>query len=634
MLNKKETDHSFLPDTYNELYKYLNSRWNSWILTQDQVLTSPDYLKYYTAARIFNDIINWILSVHEIIENESQENDLRLCIIQKLSSFWIIYPLRNESRRVFMENITNLIFEEAKKDINILSKIWLSHENFEIWDDVIINSRANWVYRLSREWSLWVVNDVKNWIIYINFSKLTWDSSLSERIYDIETKYIINNTSIKNWIWETEKELISKYVNYLVIKHIRDNSNINKQDILDILLQEEFLIELGTWEYVLNREIIKSFISPELEKVYWNRENYSVQSVSSLPPAEAQPYVLMLELTQWCNHNNCTYCNLYQWIEYGCKTWEEFIVHTEKVLSEIWNYKRKIKRVFIWSWNSLHAPQDILLSSLQHVKGQLSPKRIAMYWNSSAIIWKWTSNLRELYDNWLNLIYWWIESWSDELLKYVKKWSTMDQILKAWNIMDKTSIALSVMIMPWLWWVRYNDEHIIKTAEVLNSFTIKYITFMWISPSENSKYFQIMQEETKNWNNRSLTDYELVLQMKDILSLVKPKWQKVWIYWPETNTICVNNPVTLNTEFDLDWKRKSIDFLNQYIKDNPGKQWQVSSIVWKEDCVWQWETPELDEKNKDYQEELKIDNIASETENESWTYKIFRKILEILNFWK
>lgn len=630
-MNKTNTEHKFLPETYNELYKHLNYEWKSWPLTQHQVLNSSDHLKNNTAGRNFNDIISWILSVHEIIENESQETYLRLNIIQKLSSFWIIYHLRNESRRVFIENIINLIFEEAKKDINILSKIWLSHENFEVWDEVILNIRANDEYRFSKEWSEWFVEKIENWIIYINFSKLTGCSSVSEWTYDIETKYIINSTSIKNWIWETEKELISKYVNYLVIKHIRDTSNINKQDILDILLQEEFLIKLETWEYILNKEKIKSFISPELDKVYWNREIYSVQSVSSLPPAEAQPHVLMLELTKWCNHNNCTYCNLYQWIEYVCKTWEGFIVHTERVLSEIWDYRRKIKRVFIWSWNSLHATQDVLLSSLQHVKGKLSPKRIAMYWNTSAIIWKWTENLRELYDNWLNLIYWWIESWSDEVLKYVKKWSTMNQILKAWNIIDNTRIALSVMIMPWLWWVRYNDEHIIKTAEVLNSFFIKYITFMWISPSENSKYFQIMQEEIKNWTNRHLTDYELVLQMKEILSLVKPQWQKVWIYWPETNTICVNNPVTLNTEFDSSWKRKSITVLEQYLKDNQDNQWQVISVNWNEDSIRQWETPQLDEENKNFPKELKIDDIAYESKNESWTYKIFRKLLEMLN---
>ncbi|MDD3302712.1 MAG: radical SAM protein [Candidatus Gracilibacteria bacterium] len=633
-MNKTNTEHRFSPETYNELYKHLNSEGKSGHFKQEQLIDGINYLKYRTATRNFNDIINGILSVHEIIENESQENDLRLRIIQKLSSFGIVYPLRNESRRVFIENITNLIFEEAKKDINILSKIGLSHENFEIGDEVILNIRANKTYRLTKEGSEGVVEKIENGIIYINFSKLTGDSSLSERIYDIETKYIINNTSIKNGIGETEKELISKYVNYLVIKHIKDNSNINEQDILDILLQEEFLIELGTGEYVLNRETIKSFISPELEKVYGNREIYSVQSVSSLPPAEAQPHVLMLELTQGCNHNNCTYCNLYQGIEYGCKTGKEFIVHTEKVLNEIGNYKRKIRRVFIGSGNSLHAPQDVLLSSLQHVKGKLSPKRIAIYGNSSAIIGKGTDNLRELYDNGLNLIYWGIESGSDEVLKYVKKGSTMDQILKAGKIMDKTRIALSVMIMPGLGGVRYNDEHIIKTAEVLNSFIIKYITFMGISPSENSKYFQIMQEEIKNGTNRHLTDYELVKQMKDILDLLEPKGQKVGIYGPETNTICVNNPVTLNTEFDSSGKRKSITVLEQYLKDNHDNQGQVISVNGNEDSIRQGETPQLDEENEKFSEELKIDDITYETENESGIYKIFRKILEILNFGK
>ncbi len=454
-----------------------------------------------------------------------------------------------------------------------------------MWDEVIMNKKANSEYRLTKEWSKWIVDHIVNGVIYIKFTYITERRDLVDKVYDINPKYMINLSTIpkknifnflkkgknvgyieekleenlfillKNIIKDREKEEINK----------KQNREIQKENVLDILLKDKFFIRTKSWNYVLNHIEMSKFVSPKLYKLYQDRNIYSKQSVNSLPPAESQPHVLMLELTQWCNHNKCTYCDLYKWTKFLSKTSDEFKHHVDEVIKKIWNYKRNIERVFIWSGNALDIKQKVLLESLLHITKKLSPRRIAVYWNSNAIKRKWLSNLRELNSTGLDMVYWWIESWSDDVLDYVYKCSNKKEILQAWEIINNSWIDLSIMLMPWLWWIRFFDEHIQETIKIINSIDAKYITFMWIDPSENSRYNKIMQREIQDWTNRPLTEKEIVLQTKEILSSIIPNGQKIWIHWPEIHKTWVN-PVKMNIRLDEHGDREEgIKLLDKYL---------------------------------------------------------------------
>jgi len=536
---------------------YYNQNCNEWVIWEDFLDWIWEY-EFFTVK--FSD---WEYNSYRIIDldiinpetyNEDNENH---------PLFWIV----NEPREVFLEKIIDFVFNKVKEDNSLFEKLWLLSTQFSVGDEIVMNGDANNAYSLSTQWSEWVINRIENWVIYVKFSLLKWDLSYWPIIFDIEPKYMINKSFNFSDFSEHGRKRISQKINNMLNSFIVKNNIVEKSDIIDTLIEEKFLIETKSWNYLLNKRDMIRFISPELSQVYQNREIYSPQSVLSLPPAESQPHVLMFELTQGCNYNKCTYCDLYKDTCFKCKTENQFKWHVEKVIQEIGNYSRKIERIFIWSWNALHTPQDVLLSSLKLLTERFNPKIISLYGNSSAIKRKWSQKLQELNDAWLELIYWWVESWSDKVLKYVCKWSNMKHMLQAWEIMNWVDIDLSIMIMPWLWWVRFSDDHIEKTVKLLNSLDIRYITLMWVDPSEDSRYSQIMRNEMIDGKNRPLTDRELVMQTREILSLLNENWQRIWIYWPEVHNVWIN-PVTMNLNLTREWKKVAMKKLDEYLTNN------------------------------------------------------------------
>jgi len=64
----------------------------------------------------------------------------------------------------------------------------------------------------------------------------------------------------------------------------------------DKLLEEKFLVPIGGDNYALNFSDVAKFVAPKLHKMYANPDLYS-SSVMFEPPAERQPNVLRLQLT-------------------------------------------------------------------------------------------------------------------------------------------------------------------------------------------------------------------------------------------------------------------------------------------------------------------------------------------------
>ncbi|MDD3302713.1 MAG: radical SAM protein [Candidatus Gracilibacteria bacterium] len=536
---------------------YYNQNYNEGVIGEDFFEGIGDYefftIKFSDGEYNYYRIIDLDI-VNPEIYNEDNENHP-------------LFGVANEPREVFLERIVDFVFNKVKEDNSLIKKLGLVSTHFSVGDEIVMNGDANNVYTLSTQGSEGVIDRIENGVIYVKFSLLKGNLSHGPDIFDIEPKYMINKSFNFSDFSEHGRKRISQKINNMLNSLTCKDKYVEKSDIIDTLIEEKFLIETESGNYLLNKRDMIGFISPELSKVYQNREIYSPQSVLSLPPAESQPHVLMFELTQGCNYNKCTYCDLYKDTCFTCKTKNQFKGHVEKVIQEIGNYSRKIERIFIGSGNALHTPQDVLLSSLKLLAEKFNPKRIALYGNSSAIKRKGSEKLQELKDAGLGLIYWGVESGSDKVLKYVCKGSNMKQMLQACEIMNGIDIDLSIMIMPGLGGVRFSDDHIEKTVKLLNSLNVRYITLMGVDPSEDSKYSQIMRNEMIEGKNRPLTDRELVMQTKEILSGLDAKGQRIGIYGPEVHSVGIN-PVTMNLNFTIEGKKVAMKSLDKYLKDD------------------------------------------------------------------
>jgi radical SAM superfamily enzyme len=496
---------------------------------------------------------------------------------------WIIPEgIKTESRKDFLKRITQIIGEEINKDARLLNIVF-PKDSFSIGENIVMNEKADESYNITTSGSIGVVMEkIAKHTYLVKYSKTgssskpQWErevhwstmTSLDEKpeghkqsdaeIYKaVEAIVQITNTNIEHkqkqkelsWYEDSAREEF-----YKLWKKELINNNI----FLPSEKEED--------EYVLNFWNITEFVAPELYNLYMNPELYS-SWVTVWPPAEKLPNVLKLELTDGCNHGKCTYCDRYHGVKHSKKPLEKFIEHTDKVVEALWSYKEEISRVFLGAGNGLEVDQETLTKALQHVHKKLSPKRVAIYGNTKAILAKSIPELRELKRNWLECIYRWIESGSDEVLQYVRKWCTFDQMVEAGEKANEANIDLSVMIMPGLWGSRLSQSHIEETIKLLNTIDVKYITFMAINPTEKSLYKRTMEKEAAQGTNGTMTDLEIVQQVKEIVKWLTPVGQKIWMYGKEIDLVWAN-PIAFRATFDREGRKEIIKKCEKYIRKN------------------------------------------------------------------
>jgi hypothetical protein len=379
----------------------------------------------------------------------------------------ILDTLAKEKDKDFIDRITISLFNTSQKDKELLNRIF-PNEKFNEWDDIIMNEYANSKYNHSKEWSTGVIISKNRYDFNVRFDKITSREYTWEKnpVWEIEAKYM-TNLSAKPDRKITLKDISKKIA--AIVKSLKDKKESEKDDVdsekrkelaTKLLLQENFLLPGDSkWSYVLNYHEMVKFIAPKLYAAYGNKNLYSQEDMCA-PPSECHPNVLKLELSRGCNYNRCTYCDLYKDVKYCPRTFEEFKVHVDKVIQSLEDYKRNIERLFIGGGNALAVDEKTLLDSLNYINNKIRLKRIAMYARTQDINRKWSEWLQKLYKAGLTNLYRWAETWSDEILKYIKKWTTSDDMLKASENLSKTKINLSVTLMPGIWGKRFDEENI------------------------------------------------------------------------------------------------------------------------------------------------------------------------------
>lgn len=332
------------------------------------------------------------------------------------------------------------------------------------------------------------------------------------------------------------------------------------------LLEDGFLIRMGPERYGISQNRLFELLGGNLAKAYASPALYSSPDMFS-PPAERRIHVLRLELTQGCDHNSCTYCGGYKTIPYKEKAYDEFVQHYQQVKKFLGNHIHDIRRLFLGGANALSVELDTLEKAIHFLKGELYPRRIAIYGTTNAINEKGGAGLSLLKDAGLTLIYNGLESGSANVLEYVNKRTTPQDILEAGRAARYANIALSVMVMPGLGGIKYAQSHIDGTVILLNSIKTKFVTFMAVNPADNSAYARRMAAEVKAGTNRPLTDCEIVEQTREIVLGLEPNGQKVGMFDPTIDQVG-RNPISFNVK--LNYRADAlpiIDICNAYLRE-------------------------------------------------------------------
>ena len=195
------------------------------------------------------------------------------------------------------------------------------------------------------------------------------------------------------------------------------------------------------------------------------------------PPSEAQS--LILPVTNGCSWNKCTFCEMYTAPQ------KKFSVRDEaQVLSEIKQVAEQmiVQRVFLADGDALALSTRRLLTILQAIQEHLpTVNRVTSYCLPSNLKNKSVSELQELADAGLKMVYVGAESGDDEVLARVNKGEPYASTLSGLTKLGEAGIVRSVMILNGLGGRSLSAQHADQSAALMNAAQPEYLSTLVVS---------------------------------------------------------------------------------------------------------------------------------------------------------
>ncbi|WP_324171130.1 radical SAM protein [Sulfurimonas sp.] len=231
------------------------------------------------------------------------------------------------------------------------------------------------------------------------------------------------------------------------------------------------------------------------------------------PPAEADN--IIIQATYGCSYNNCTFCSMYKTKSFEVRVIED-VFRDVDTLSHSYPDARK---VFLADGDALALDTDYLLKLLLYLKQSfVKLGRVSLYASAQNILNKSSQELEALKENGLNLIYYGVETGSDTVLKKITKGVNQSEIIESLNKASDAGLKISATVILGMGGIKYSDEHIKKSAEVMNATRVNYLSTLQLGLEEDAK-----EKFYKHFNDfEKLDDIELLQEQKKFLELLNP----------------------------------------------------------------------------------------------------------------
>ncbi|RLB60134.1 MAG: radical SAM protein [Deltaproteobacteria bacterium] len=180
------------------------------------------------------------------------------------------------------------------------------------------------------------------------------------------------------------------------------------------------------------------------------------------PPSEA--YSLLLQVTEGCSHNRCTYCGMYRDKPFRTKSWPTI----EADLVEAATAGEASRRVFLCDGDALVLSQRRLLQILEGIRKRLPwVERVGVYGDTRSVNRKTVAELRQLRQLGLEIVYHGVESGNDEVLRFVDKGGTAAECVDTADRLREAEITHSVIVLLGVGGVALSKRHALGTGALL-----------------------------------------------------------------------------------------------------------------------------------------------------------------------
>ncbi len=218
--------------------------------------------------------------------------------------------------------------------------------------------------------------------------------------------------------------------------------------------------------------------------------------ISILPPD--QYMAMVIQITEGCNYNRCTFCNFYRDRPFKIKTADEIEVHIDRVLDFLGEGIKLRKSIFLADANALVMPQNRLMGALEIIQKKIgSTREIFSFIDVFTGIRKSAADFSNLAALGLKRVYLGIESGDPELLELLHKPQVTDDIIDLAENLKRGGVQLGVIFLTGAGGWDYHAQHMNNSQALLEKLPLGKGDIIYLSEfyETNPEYETVLKKQ-------------------------------------------------------------------------------------------------------------------------------------------
>ncbi len=308
----------------------------------------------------------------------------------------------------------------------------------------------------------------------------------------------------RRWLSEQEADSLLKSAHQMIAELITDYNS--GKVIISKRFSENLLHELGN---ISNKN--QSFYQLEVDKY-----DLVYKPVGILPPD--QYFSVVLQLTEGCSFNSCTFCTFYKDRPFKIKNPIEFEKHIKDVKDFIREGLNLRRTIFLGDANALVVPTRKLIPLVQLIHDNLDVSELGgifAFLDGFSGEKKKSEDYKLLKSLGLEKIYIGLESGNNALLKFLNKPGTSQDVLSAVKEIKSGGISVGIIILLGAGGKQYSDGHVKDTINLINQMDLDANDIIYFSELIADEGITYTTNAFEN-NLQPLTTTERILQRKMI----------------------------------------------------------------------------------------------------------------------
>jgi len=316
------------------------------------------------------------------------------------------------------------------------------------------------------------------------------------------------------WTFDRTGRLLGMYVSGVNYRRTLDNRFVRKsrkmiegetyrevslipwKDAENLLAQSHHLLEQAQNLPAGFADMARKVLARKMDDLEEEGERFRriYLPVTILPPD--QYMALVLQITEGCNYNLCTFCNFYRDRPFRIKSMPEVEEHITRVLDFFAAGLTLRKSVFLADANALATPQERLVSFLEMIRTKIPQRRVYSFIDVFTGLKKTAEDFARLKTLGLQRVYLGVESGSADLLELLNKPQLTEDVIQLAESLKAGGLDLGLIFLAGAGGKKYHGAHLAESLELVRRLPLGKGDIVYISEfyETNREYNRVLKE--------------------------------------------------------------------------------------------------------------------------------------------